>query len=132
MENPVTFFAEMSRVIKPGGHICLITPNKYSYFGLASRAIPDRLHSKVLGKIMSSFREDEDVFPTYYRCNSIWKMKKYLTENNFSDKVVYGYDPEPQYLSFSKFFYWLGVLHQKIAPKVIKPTIFAFAKRDEE
>ena len=130
LENPSDFFAEMSRVLKPGGYLCLVTPNKYSYFGVASRLIPNRLHSKVLGRIMNSFREDKDVFPTYYRCNSIWKMRKDLAEYNFSDNLVYGYDAEPQYLSFSGLLYRLGVLHQKAAPRIIKTMIFAFAKRD--
>ena len=131
MENPTNFFAEMSRVIKPGGYICLVTPNKYSYFGIASRMIPDRFHAWLLKKIMKSFREDHDVFPTFYNCNSIWKMRKDLSSNDFSNNLVYGYDGEPQYFSFSRILYQLGVLHQKAAPRSMKTIIFAFAKRDD-
>jgi hypothetical protein len=47
------------------------------------------------------------------------------------DNYVYGYDPEPAYLSFSYLFYLLGVIHQRLAPSPIKSCIFAFGKKKE-
>jgi len=68
-----------------------------------------------------------DVFPTVYKCNSIRKLKNIMNKNGI-EGVVYGYEAEPSYLSFSKIAYFLGVLHQKFAPGFIKPAIFAFGK----
>ena len=130
LEDPAAFFEEMKRVIRPGGYLCIVTPNKRSYFGIASRLIPNSIHSTVLKRVMpSSFRDDEDVFPTLYRCNTINEMKKILTQNEFAEHVVYGYEGEPQYLSFSSLAYRIGILHQKVAPHFIKPVMFVFAKR---
>ena len=49
-------------------------------------------------------------------------------KKNSIEGVVYGYEAEPSYLSFSTIAYSLGVLHQKFAPEFIKPAIFAFGK----
>jgi hypothetical protein len=50
-----------------------------------------------------------------------------MHEHGF-EHVVYGYEAEPSYLSFSKFAYALGVLHQKLAPGFLRPAIFAFGR----
>jgi len=42
---------------------------------------------------------------------------------------VYGYQSQPSSLAFSRPLYFLGTLHQRFAPKFLKPTIFAFAQR---
>jgi len=39
---PQFFFKEAARVLKPGGFVCIRTPNVLSYVGLISRAIPNR------------------------------------------------------------------------------------------
>jgi len=50
-----------------------------------------------------------------------------MRRNGF-ECVVYGYEAEPSYLSFSKIAYFWGVLHQKVSPGFMKPVIFAFGK----
>jgi len=45
------------------------------------------------------------------------------------DSVVYGYDAEQSYLSFSKIAYFFGVLHQKFAPGFLGSAIFVFGKK---
>jgi SAM-dependent methyltransferase len=126
LEDPDLFFSEARRVLKDGGYICLRTPNVWSYFGIASRLIPNKFHAKVLKKVQEN-RQEFDVFPTLYRCNSLPKMRATLTKYGF-DHSVYGYEAEPSYLSFSKIAYLFGVLHQKLAPRFICPAIFAFGK----
>jgi hypothetical protein len=49
-------------------------------------------------------------------------------EKNGFECVVYGYEAEPAYLSFSKIAYFIGVLHQRFAPGFMKSAIFAFGK----
>lgn len=121
------FFSEARRVLRSGGYLCIRTPNVWSYFGIFSRLIPSKYHSQITNVVQND-RKEEDVFPTLYRCNSIWGMKVMMKKHGF-DPVVYGYEAEPAYLSFSKFAYWLGVLHQKYAPNFLKVVIFAFGKK---
>lgn len=125
--DPEQFFSEAARIVKPGGYICIRTPNKLGYVGLISRLVPNGVHAKVLGKVQSR-RKAEDVFPTLYRCNTSWALRKTLQRRGF-DCVVYGYEAEPGYLAFSKFAYRLGVWHQRYAPWFMKLALFAFGRK---
>lgn len=126
IDNPDKFFSEANRVLKNGGYLCIRTPNRWNYIALFARFIPNRYHSKVTN-IVQKGRKEEDVFPTFYRCNSFQKLRDMMSSYNF-EYVVYGYEAEPSYLSFSRFAYWLGVLHQRFAPSFLRATIFAFGK----
>ena len=126
IENPDQLFMEIHRVLKDGGFLCIRTPNRWSYIAIAATLIPNKHHSKVTSAVQEG-RQEEDVFPTVYKCNSIGKLKSIMKKNGF-DCIVYGYEAEPSYLSFSKIAYFFGVLHQRFAPEVLKPAIFAFGK----
>ena len=115
--DPDAFFAEAARVLRPGGTICLRTPNAFSYVALCSRLIPNRHHASVVGRVQNG-RKEEDVFPTYYRANSRRKIRKLLAKSGF-EPCVYGYEGEPSYLSFSRIAYMMGVVHQKLAPAML-------------
>ena len=77
--------------------------------------------------IVQGDREEEDVFPTVYRCNTVRAIRQQMANHDF-DSVVYGYEAEPSYLQFSVVAYWLGVMHQRLAPACLKPAIFAFGR----
>src|SRR5207253_5076318 len=126
VERPQAFFSECRRVLKDGGCLCLRTPNRWSYIALIASIIPNRHHAGVLRKVQPT-RKEEDVFPTLYRCNSTHKLRRTLNDFGF-ESVVYGYEAEPSYLSFSRWAYRLGVLHQRIAPRFLRPSIFVFAR----
>jgi SAM-dependent methyltransferase len=123
------FFSECSRVLRSGGHICIRTPNAHSYVAVAARLISNRHHARVLSRVQDR-RRPEDVFPTLYRCNTRKKLTRALAQAGFSDHVVYSHEAEPSYLSFSRFFYRIGVLHQRLSPACIRPVLFAFARKD--
>ena len=125
--EPEVFFAELERVTRPAGMVCIRTPNAASYFGLASRLIPNRLHARVLDRVQRT-RVEQDVFPTLYHCNTRRRLRKVLDRHGF-DSYVCGYDSEPRYLSFSRAAYGLGVLHQKFAPQMFKIALFAFGRK---
>lgn len=126
IDNPDQFFSEVRRTLKDGGYCCIRTPNRWSYIAIAATLIPNKYHSKVTSVVQEG-RKEEDVFPTFYKCNSIRRIKVTMKKHDF-ESIVYGYEAEPSYLSFSKSAYWLGVLHQRFAPRFLKPVIFAFGR----
>ena len=126
--NAKSFFGEASRVLKPGGVFCARTPNRWSYISIASSLIPNRYHSRITKRVQTD-RKEEDVFPTFYRCNTKRSLKQSLSHNGFEDLAVYTFESEPQYLSFSFIAYTLGYLHQLFSPSFFKPVIFAFARK---
>jgi len=127
VEVPEAFFAEAKRVIKHGGTLCIRTSNLWGYPALISRLTPNRLHLGVLKKVKPGVI-DQDIFPTYYRCNTLAAMRRLMGKHGF-ECAVYGYGTEPSYLSFSRFAYWLGTLHQKLAPGFLQPVILGFGRR---
>jgi SAM-dependent methyltransferase len=124
VSDPDLFFSECHRILRDGGVVCIRTPNVFSYFGIISRLVPNPQHTTVLQKAKDRVNE-QDVFPTLYRCNTLGKLRKTLAKHGF-ETMAYGYDAEPSYLSFGRFFYFLGVLHQRFAPSFLKVGIHAF------
>lgn len=125
--EPEEFFREAQRVLRPGGAVCIRTPNALNYIAMLSRLIPNRSHARILAKAKPELGE-EDIFPTVYRCNTLPAVRRALRRHGF-EAVVYGYEAEPSYLSFSKAAYALGVLHQKLSPGLFKAAIFAFGRK---
>jgi len=72
LERPREVLAEFARVLAPGGRLIIHTPNVASYavrFAEAGRRIlPKRFVMKLIRYM--DFREEEDVFPTFYRANT--------------------------------------------------------------
>jgi SAM-dependent methyltransferase len=126
LSDPPAFFREARRVLVPGGYLCLVTPNVLSYVGLISRIVPNKYHAAVTARVQPG-RQEKDVFPTYYRCNTPFALRRQMKAHGFR-AVVYGYEGEPRYLEFSKFAYALGVFHQRLAPGFLRPCIFGFAQ----
>ena len=46
---PDFYARELGRVLKPGGWLCAVTPNKWGYFSVGARVIPERLHGTFSG-----------------------------------------------------------------------------------
>jgi SAM-dependent methyltransferase len=128
--DPDPFFNEANRVLRRGGYFCVRTPNSWNYIALFSRLIPNKYHSKVTAVVQDS-RKEQDVFPTYYRCNTLSRIRSMLNRYGFRNNVVYGYEAEPSYFSFSKIAYWIGVLHQKVAPNIFRATVIAFGRKGD-
>jgi len=126
LDDPDAFFSELRRVVRDGGYVCLRTPNSRSYIALISRLIPNRRHARVVGWAQDG-RQEQDVFPVRYRCNTVGKLRRMLDRHGI-DAVVYGYEAEPSYLSMSGLLYRLGVWHQRVAPGFLRSAIFVFGR----
>jgi ubiquinone/menaquinone biosynthesis C-methylase UbiE len=83
LREPRIQFEEIKRVLKPRGLFIFHTPNVFGYPTILGRLIPESLKAKLIH--FSEGREDEDVFPTYYRVNS--RKKIYETADKAGFKV---------------------------------------------
>ncbi len=122
------FFSECARAIRPGGYLCIRTPNAYGYVSVVSRITPNRLHARIL-RVSQKDRCIADIFPTFYRCNTARRLKRVLAEAGFRGCVL-THESEPNYLAFSRLAYRLGVFVHRHLPDPLKSTLLAFARRE--
>jgi ubiquinone/menaquinone biosynthesis C-methylase UbiE len=127
VQDPDQYFAECQRVVKPGGVICIRTTNRWSYVSIAARIVPNRLHGKVVEKVQPG-REEKDVFPTYFRANTLRSLRRLLAAYGF-EGCVYRHIAEPNYFRFSRTAYGLGMILHRFLPSPMWPVLYLFARR---
>lgn len=74
LEHPAEGFAEVARVLKPGGLFLFHTPNARAFPTSLARLLPDGIKAP-LARVLDG-RRAADVFPTYYRCNSAADVRR--------------------------------------------------------
>lgn len=127
VEKPDVFFAECNRVLKPGGFLCLRTPNRWSYVSMIAAVVPNDWHAKVISWVQPG-RQALDVFPTYYRANTKRAVQRLLRNHQFSG-CVYRHIAEPSYFGFSRPVYAVAVYVHRWLPSMLWPLLFVFAQR---
>jgi ubiquinone/menaquinone biosynthesis C-methylase UbiE len=80
VEHPETLFGEIARVCRRGGRFVVFTPNLLNYGMLVAAVTPYRFH--LLYKKITYYvargewsEHDEDMFPTWYRANSVGRLR---------------------------------------------------------
>lgn len=69
LKDPSIQMKEIHRVLKPGGVLLFHTPNATSYVTIIAKLIPDAIKDKLVWLLQK--RKEEDVFPAYYKVNSL-------------------------------------------------------------
>jgi SAM-dependent methyltransferase len=82
LEHPREVLSEFARVLAPGGRVIIHTPNVASYpvriAEVGRRILPKPFIMKLIRYM--DFREEEDVFPTFYRVNTERDLKASAAE----------------------------------------------------
>jgi SAM-dependent methyltransferase len=74
LDDPATQFAEIGRVLRPGGRFTFHTPNAGSYIVAGARIFSDSA-KKRLARVLEG-REEGDVFPTHYLANRLDDIRR--------------------------------------------------------
>jgi SAM-dependent methyltransferase len=115
LENPERAYAEIARVLKPGGVYVFTTPSIYDYGSIAALLIPNRFHAKIVSA--TEGRAGEDVFPTVFGSNSRRAITRQAAEVGLDiDHFAY-IGQYPSYLVFNRVLFWLGSIYQKAIEK---------------
>lgn len=125
--DPEWAASELLRVLKPGGWICAITPNKWGYVALAAMLVPNSLHTRVLSRVQPG-RPAEDIFPTVYKLNRPADVKRYFGRS--ADVYHYSASGPPAY-HFGSFaaFRLFQLIHRLTPPPFNLGLRFFIRKR---
>ena len=99
LQEPEKTFSELSRIIKKDGYLVFMTPCIYNIVTIINRMIPNIFHKK-LGNLLTGTNES-DIFPTYYKANSIGRLRKLLHKNGLIEEYLFMYQPPPYAFVFS-------------------------------
>jgi len=116
LETPEAAYAEIARVLKPGGRYVFTTPSIYDYGSLAALAIPNRFHARIVSA--TEGRAGEDVFPTVFGSNSRRAITRHAREAGLLVREFDYIGQYPAYLVFNRALFWLGSLYQKTIEKL--------------
>jgi SAM-dependent methyltransferase len=112
IEDPAFVSAELARILRPGGFLCARTPNKYGYAKIFTGLVPNRLHSRLLKRIQPD-RESQDVFPTFFRMNTVRALRRFFPGWQVS---WFRTSAEPAYYFGNPLLYRLFMLVHKLLP----------------
>lgn len=110
LTEPEAVFRELARVLRPGGRLLLMTPNRWHYVPLVARLVPYRLHVA-----FNRWRgvDARDVFPTAYRTNTAGRLRALARGAGLTVERLDQFETEPEYLAFHVVPYALGVAYER-------------------
>jgi SAM-dependent methyltransferase len=126
VDDPAATAQELLRILKPGGCICAMTPNKWGYVAMASRLAGNKRHVSLL-KYIQPARKHFDVFPTRYKLNTESDLKKYF--GSMADIYCYQASGEPAYHFNNGIIYGLTKFAHRVLPGPFQSTLFAFIRK---
>jgi SAM-dependent methyltransferase len=108
---PDEVFAELARVLIPGGHLVLVTPNAWNYVTLVQRLVPTPFQEWLARRIYG--REDKDTFPLAYRANTKGVLDTRFRRVDLVNEEFY-FVGDPSYIAGNDLFFRLGAWWERI------------------
>jgi len=116
--DPPRAFAEMRRVIRPGGHFILLTPNARHWLLALNRSL-----RWTRGRLVGRFydRTEADTFPAFYRANTAAQIERLARSAGF-ERVSLRFIGDPTYLAFTEPLFRLACLLEQVIPRQMRCT----------
>ncbi len=128
---PGETFREILRVLKPGGWLCLRTPNRWHYAYLVAALVAGTPIEDRLLRIAQPARKEADVFPKKYKANTRPALTRHLTAAGFDTVTIVPSEPEAAYLNFHAATAVIGGIYHRIALAGLVPraVLLGFARK---
>ncbi|MBL7048846.1 MAG: class I SAM-dependent methyltransferase [Nitrospira sp.] len=96
LQEPDIAFKEIYRILKPGGILIFHTPNSIGYTTVSARLLPEAIKGKLVEFLQD--REEEDIFPTYFKVNSPDAINMVAGHTGFQVDVLKLLVSKPQFI----------------------------------
>ncbi|MCC6198200.1 MAG: class I SAM-dependent methyltransferase [Burkholderiales bacterium] len=110
--EPDRVYAELGRVLRPGGHVVFLTANMWDYGTLVARSIPNRFHGRIVARVEG--RDETDTFPTAYRTNTRRAITRLAAAHGMTVESFRYVSQYPNYLLFNGALFFVGVCYEKL------------------
>jgi SAM-dependent methyltransferase len=114
--DPEGAYAEMERILKPGGAFIFLTANLWDYASLLALAIPNRFHPWLVAK--TEGRAEEDVFPTAYRSNTRRSVHRLARKAGLDVERFDYLSQYPNYFMFNGALFLVATGYEKLISNV--------------
>ena len=111
VESPDAFLKEIKRVLKENGIFLAKTPNKNHYVSFIARLTSFKFHRFINRK---RGVKEEDIFPTFYKLNTVEEQKKAARRSGLALEKVCSYEGRPEYLRIFFLFYIVGWIYERV------------------
>ncbi|HQR12762.1 MAG TPA: methyltransferase domain-containing protein [Casimicrobiaceae bacterium] len=115
LDDPAAVYAELARILKPGGQLIFLTANMWDYATLIARLVPNRLHPIIVSKVEG--REEEDVFPVRYRTNTRRAVARLAAGAGLEIENFRYLGQYPNYFMFNAALFLLGTGYDKLVSR---------------
>jgi SAM-dependent methyltransferase len=111
LERPAAVMRELRRVLKPGGHLLVHTPNRWHYVTLAAALTPTRVHEWYRSKLGW---DRGGTFATKYRANDAQAIERLAERTGFAVASLQLLETKPSYLALHPFAYRAGIAYERL------------------
>jgi SAM-dependent methyltransferase len=80
--DPPRLFAELARVLRPGGGVLFVAPNLFNLNSLVIRILPPDARLSI--KRVLTGKDEPPDYPIYYRCNTVGRMDQVAATHGFA------------------------------------------------
>jgi SAM-dependent methyltransferase len=111
LTRPEAVFAEVARVLKPGGRFLVKTPNAWHYVTVLARLTPHRFHQWINQR---RGRDHADTFPTRYLANTNKTLGALAATAGLEVAAIASVEGRPEYARINPLLYTFGWLYERL------------------
>lgn len=125
--DPTFCARELGRILKPGGWLCAWTPNRWGMVAIGGRLVPNALHGKLL-RLFQPERKEQDIFPTYYRMNTLRTLRQLFPSPKFKH-ASYTFSGPPSYHGNRLWLARLWQTYESVMPPATRRMLHVFIQK---